>query len=461
MDKLVDWTTDSDYQRIQRDIVMQDRLLAIRDRLVSCESVCQRDIVEIESTCPGLIMDTPPSGGFTIEPSQQNYQVTLESLERYRTLLVGSALVAILGFLWRIFGFGSGGGSGGSGGGGSGGGRDYPPMDKYITDSDASLQAGKQSASNIQHMVTTSSSLTAEFKKDAIHHLALAGLTDDEITKILTDESTARKYICGPYLEDVQWHSLTHKLYGIIVEGSYAVEQQKLQKLIEGLLEHIADRYRYVVDTYVFLDTQIAKLRTDQPDHTHPPLPADTTGDIAALRTYLNAPADISPNSLANQFSLHVSGLKSNRGVAEARAKLLTYHEWHNRAKTFISTCKMANVYIESNLAKRTDVSKYATSLQEQVDQLNELLKQWENGRAPANPANDSRIALVKHARDEYLKAGNAVTMTSTHILQGMTSLAGMANTTFKAFVDSQRHIEQARAWLVGIETRLRNATTN
>ena len=461
MDRPVDWTTDSEYHRIQRDIVVQNRLLDIHNRLVSCESVCQRDIVDIESACPGLIMDTPPLGGYTIEPSQQNYHVTLESLERYRTLLVGSALVALLGFLWRMFGYGSGGGSSGSGGGGSGGGVVYMAMDKEVGESDVSLHAGRQAASNIQHMLTSTTSLTAEFKKDAIHHLALAGLSDDAISKILTDETTARKYILGPYLEDVQWHSLTHKLYGIIVESSYAEEQKRLQAVITALSGTLDDRYRYIFDTYVFLDTQIARLRTDQPDHTHPAFPVDKCSDIAIMRTYLNAPADLPAVAVANRFQQHMAGLKAGRGVPEARAKLLTYHEWYNRTKTFIATCGLANDYIGKNLANRTTVSKRATSLQAEVDFLTDILKQWTEGRAAANPATDVCIELVTKARDIYIRAGNEVTNTSAHILHAMTTLSTMATSTLNAFAESKRHIEQARVWLTGIETRLRNATTN
>lgn len=463
MDGQIDWTDDSEYQRIQRDIAVGDQLSSIHQRLVSCESICQRDIVDIESACPGLIMDTPPPGGYTIEPSQQNYHVTLESLERYRVLLVGSALVAILGFIWRMFGLGSdSGGSGGSGGGGSGGGRDfYHYIDKDAAAADAGLKAGQQAANSIQHMATGSASLTAEFKSDAIPHLKLAGLSDDDIAKILTDEPTARRYICGSYLEDVQWHSLSDKLYGIVVEPSYQTEQAALLDVITGLFDGVAERYSYIEDIYVFMDQQIARLRTDQPDHTHPDFPPDTCKDLVALRKYLNAPPSDTAKQLSIQLKSRVTALKAKRGLPEARAKLHSYHEWYERTRTFIATCMSAKSYIDNTLARRNDVSKRATSLQAQLDNLKDMISQWEAGRAPANAANDSRIELVKKQRQVYIDQGNEVTLTTTHMLEAMLNLHGMGIKIKEAFADSNSKINRAQTWLTGIETRLRNATTN
>jgi len=462
MDRPVDWTTDSEYQRIQRDIVVQNRLLDIHNRLVSCESVCQRDIVDIESACPGLIMDTPPLGGYTIEPSQQNYHVTLESLERYRVLLVGSALVAILGFIWRMFGLGSGSSGSGGGGGGGGGGHDfYHYIDKDAAAADAGLKAGQQAATNIQHMATGQASLTAEFKSDAISHLKLAGLSDDAIAKILIDEPTARRYICGTYLEDVQWHSLSDKLYGIVVEPNYKTEQAALLDVISGLFDGVTERYSYIEDIYIFMDVQIARLRTDQPDHTHPDFPVDHCKDLDALRKYLKAPPTDTAKELSIQLKSRVTGLKSKRGLPEARAKLKTYHEWYERTRTFIATCISAKSYIDNTLARRNDVSKRATTLQAQLDNLKDMISQWEAGRAPANAANDSRIELVKKQRQVYIDHGNDVTLTTTHMLEAMLNLHGMGIKVKDAFADSNASINRAQLWLTGIETRLRNATTN
>lgn len=462
MDGQIDWTDDSEYRRIQRDIAVGDQLSSIHKRLVSCESICQRDIVDIEAACPGLIMDTPPSGGYTIEPSQQNYHVTLESLERYRVLLVGSALVAILGFIWRLFGLGSDSGGSGGSGGGSGGGRDfYHYIDKDAAAADAGLKAGQQAANNIQHMATGSASLTAEFKSDAIPHLKLAGLSDDVIAKILTDEPTARRYICGSYLEDVQWHSLSDKLYGIVVEPNYKTEQQALLDVITGLFNGVAERYSYIEDIYVFMDQQIARLRTDQPDHTHPDFPVDVCKDLDALRKYLNAPPTETAKELSIQLKNRVTALKSKRGLPEARAKLQSYHEWYERTRTFIATCISAKSYIDNTLARRNDVSKRATSLQAQLDNLKDMISQWEAGRAPANAANDNRIELVKKQRQVYINHGNDVTLTTTHMLEAMLNLHGMGVKVKEAFADSNSKINRAQAWLVGIETRLRNATTN
>ena len=457
MDRPVDWTTDSEYQRIQRDIVVQNRLLDIHNRLVSCESVCQRDIVDIESACPGLIMDTPPLGGYTIEPSQQNYHVTLESLERYRVLLVGSALVAILGFIWRMFGLGSG--SSGSGGGGSGGGGHdfYHYIDKDAAAADAGLKAGQQAATNIQHMATGQASLTAEFKSDAISHLKLAGLSDDTIAKILTDEPTARRYICGQYLEDVQRHSLLDKLSGVVDQ----TEQAALLDVITGLFNGVSERYTYIEDIYIFMDTQIARLRTDQPDHTHPDFPIDRCKDLDALRKYLKAPTTDTAKELSIHLKSRIADIKAKQESSVANGNLQTYHVWYERTRTFIATCISAKSYIDNTLARRSEISKRATSLQAQLDNLKDMISQWEAGRAAANAANDSRIELVKKQRQVYIDHGNDVTLTTTHMLESMLTLHGMGIKVTEAFAKSNANINRAQVWLTGIETRLRNATTN
>lgn len=456
-----DWTNDYEYQRIQRDAAVGDQLETIRSRLVSTESICQRDVLAIEAVCPGLIMDSLPPGGYSIEPSSLNYEITLESIERYRALLVGGALVAILSFLWRIFGGGSGGDSSGGGSGG-GGGRDYSQLPTYSSTADAGLVAAQQSATNIQHLATGTASLTAEFKANAAHHLALAGLKDHAIQKVLTDETTARMYICSDYLTDVQWHSLTSNLYGIVLDPNHATEQAAIAKLVEGMYDGIAERYAYIISTYEFLDVEIAKLRQGYHNNVSLPFPPDTCKDLNAVRTYLKVNQPMDPKTLSMALVHHISALKADRGVEEGKQKLGTYHEWESRTKSIIATCELADRYLTEVTAKRKEVSGYATSLNHELDALKDIISQWEAGRAPGSTdGNAARIKLISGLRTQYIADGNAVTLTSTHLLQAMASISTMGSNMIKAFKKSTDDINEAKVWLASIETRLRNATTN
>ena len=123
--------------------------------------------------------------------------------------------------------------------------------------------------------------------------------------------------------------------------------------------------------------------------------------------------------------------------------------------------CACAECYIDNTLARRSEISKRATSLQAQLDNLKDMISQWEAGRAAANAANDSRIELVKKQRQVYIDHGNDVTLTTTHMLESMLTLHGMGIVVTEAFAKSNANINRAQVWLTGIETRLRNATTN
>lgn len=248
------------FDKVINDLEKADLVTNIELDIVRSGVVTPEQVMALENIVPGILMDNIPSSGWSQENRGEGVNIALESIGNYKGFLIGGALAAIMGLIWKFFG-GSG-SSGGSGGGGSG---EYTSrsveaaIDGLATSADQA-QATATDVSNALRIAPASA--IASVRDNLLEKLrgAVGLIHDDQsLEKIVQNTHTLSDYIDKRLVHEVCLQSMREHLVKIFVDADAEKHIHALEQIVPmalDVLNGIPDRLGDTVTSFIHISNQ-------------------------------------------------------------------------------------------------------------------------------------------------------------------------------------------------------------
>lgn len=299
-----------------------DRALAIESFIAQIEengTVTPDMLVSLESIAPGALLDNYPPGGF----HGKNVSIAIESLAKYKGILIAAALLAMFRYIWKLINGDSSGGGGESGGGSGGGGRrdDFEHRVEQMDSARQSVQTAlSETERKAQSMKDEEALKEIESAKNLLRGL---GMAQDKIDDVLSNAAKAKKFFFGgDFLDEVFIYAAQDCNVRLVTDPDFKQKQEKLTKVFVEMSMFVNDRMEYVLRCLNRVKDQrhatITELKEElrngtlviPSNFTFPPLPADDTEDLKAIRYYLGGNSHgMQPRELVSTFYSQVDEL--------------------------------------------------------------------------------------------------------------------------------------------------------
>lgn len=299
-----------------------DRALAIESFIAQIEEdgkVTPEMMVSLESIAPGALLDNYPPGGY----HGKNVTVAIESLAKYKGILIAAALLAMFRYIWKLINGGGDSGNG-SGGGGGGGGRGSDDFESRVDRMDSTRQNVETAMSETERKAQSMKDEDALKEIESARNLLRGlGMAQDKIDDVLSSAAKAKKFFFGQeFLDEVFIYAAQDCNARLITDADFKQKQEKLTKVFVEMSMFVKDRMRYVVRCLdrikefrrAALDDLTKEIRDGVQsipnNYTLPPLPEDDTEDLKAIRYYLGGNShSLQPRELVKEFYDHVDEL--------------------------------------------------------------------------------------------------------------------------------------------------------
>lgn len=292
-----------------------DRALAIESFISQIEEngvVTPELLVSLESIAPGALLDDYPPGGY----HGKNVTIAIESLAKYKGILIAAALLAMFRYIWKLINGGSdhGDSGGGSGGGGSGGRDDFEQRVERMDSTRQSVETAMSETERLAQSMKDEDALKEiESAKNLLRGL---GMAQDKIDDVLSSAAKAKKFFFGgEFLDEVFIYAAQDCNAKLVTDADFKQKQEKLTKVFVEMSMFVKDRMSYVMRCLNRVKDQRHATLTQLKDEIRqgmvsvsanfvfPPLPEDDTEDLKAIRYYLGGNSHaLQPRELVKEF---------------------------------------------------------------------------------------------------------------------------------------------------------------